>query len=98
MLDFRQFEGFDWDEGNTTKSWTKHRVTDDECEEIFFNEPLLVFYDTEHSQKEDRYYLLGRTDVGRKLMVVFTTRGRLIRVISARDMTSAERRRYHAQA
>jgi hypothetical protein len=34
--------GFDWDDGNIGKNWTKHRVTDWECEEVFFNQPLAV--------------------------------------------------------
>ena len=33
-------EGFDWDEGNIGKNWEKHRVTDWECEEVFFNRAL----------------------------------------------------------
>lgn len=97
MLDLQRFEGFDWDEDNAGKSWVKHRVTSDECEPVFFNEPLLLLYDQGHSD-EERHYVLGRTDAGRKVMVVFTPRGRLIRVISARGMTPAEKRRYHAEA
>ena len=94
MLDLSQFTGFDWDEGNLTKNWLKHDVTTEECEQVFFNTPLLLHFDKKHSQTEDRYYAYGRTDVSRKLLVVFTPRGSLIRVISARDMTEAERRRY----
>ncbi|MBI4600756.1 MAG: BrnT family toxin [Planctomycetes bacterium] len=93
-MDLSQFTGFDWDEGNNTKNWRKHRVTNAECEEIFFNQPLLVFYDKSHSGREDRYYALGTTDMRRLLVVVFTARRDLIRVISARDMTRVERRRY----
>jgi len=35
-------KGFDWDEGNITKTWEKHRVTHIECEEVFFNNPLVA--------------------------------------------------------
>jgi uncharacterized protein len=94
VLDLSRFTGFDWDAGNLTKNWLKHDVTSEECEQVFFNVPLLVYFDRKHSQIEDRYYAYGRTDVGRKLLVVFTPRGSLIRVISARDMTDVERRRY----
>jgi hypothetical protein len=94
MLHLDQFTGFEWDEGNRTKNWTKHRVSHEECEQVFFNEPLLVFFDAEHSEAEDRFYVLGKTDGGRRLFVVCTPRDRLLRVISARDMTRAERRRY----
>jgi uncharacterized DUF497 family protein len=88
--------GFQWDEGNVLKNWVKHRVTAAECEQIFFNRPLVVAEDVEHSQAEGRYYALGETDAGRLLMVVFTVRRNLIRVISARAMTKKERKEYEA--
>ena len=87
-------EGFDWDEGNIGKNWTKHRVTDWECEEVFFNQPLALASDLGHSQRENRYYALGQTDRGRRLSVSFTVRDRLIRPISARDMNVREQRIY----
>ena len=90
----RDCTGFQWDAGNATKNWEKHLVSQSECEQIFFNQPLIVKRDREHSQVEPRYYCLGRTDTNRLLFVVFTVREHLIRVISARDMTEFERRRY----
>lgn len=86
--------GFEWDKGNIEKNWLKHRVSPTECEQIFFNEPLLVVEDLNHSQRERRYYALGRTDTGRLLFVAFTVRNKLIRIISARDMTLRERKKY----
>jgi uncharacterized DUF497 family protein len=94
LLTLGQFTGFDWNEGNRGKNWEKHGVTDSECEQVFFNQPLLVFADTEHSEDEQRYYVLGRTDRGRRLFVVFTPRADRIRVISAREMTKRERALY----
>ena len=86
--------GFDWDRGNLDKNWTLHGVPFWECEQVFFNEPLLVVEDVSHSGAERRYYTLGRTDAGRRLFVVFTIRRNLVRVISARDMSRRERKRY----
>ena len=94
MLTLEQFTGFDWDTGNQGKNWEKHGVTDSECEQVFFNQPLFVYADTEHSEEEQRYYVLGRTDRRRRLFVVFTPRGDKIRVISAREMTKSERAFY----
>jgi uncharacterized DUF497 family protein len=94
VLTLEQFTGFDWDTGNQGKNWEKHGVTDSECEQVFFNQPLFVFADTEHSEEEQRYYVLGRTDRRRRLFVVFTPRGDRIRVISAREMTKRERAFY----
>lgn len=86
--------GFEWDRGNATKNWDKHDVSQGECEQAFFNRPLLVKHDAGHSLAESRLYALGRTDENRFLFVAFTMRNDLIRVISARNMTPAERRRY----
>lgn len=86
-----QYAGFQWDPANETKNWVSHQVSCVECEEIFFNEPILLLEDSKHSQQEARCYALGKTDNHRKLLVVFTIRNNLIRVISARDMSKKER-------
>lgn len=86
--------GFDWNDENLEKNWYSHDVTTGECEEVFFNVPLVVVLDEKHSTKEKRYYVLGRTDRNRWLFVAFTMRGSLIRVISARDMNQKESRKY----
>ena len=86
--------GFEWDDGNAEKNWTLHGVSRGEAEEVFFNRPILVAPDAKHSQKEKRYAALGKTNGGRGLTIVFTIRGSLVRVISARDMSRRERRIY----
>ncbi len=86
--------GFEWDEGNITKNWDKHDVSIVECEQIFFNKPLIVKRDKKHSNFENRYYVLGRTNMDRLLFAVFTVRENKIRIISARDMTDSEIERY----
>ena len=86
--------GFDWNESNATKNWLKHKVTPSECEQVFFNQPLVVQGDLKHSENEERYYVLGQTDIKRTLFIAFTVRNKLIRVISARDMSRQERRVY----
>ena len=86
--------GFHWDAGNASKNWDLHQVSQAECEQVFFNRPFLVVPDEGHSQGERRYADLGQTTAGRRLAVIFTTRGSLMRVISARDMSRRERRVY----
>jgi len=86
--------GFEWDEGNFIKNWGKHGVSYLECEQLFFNQPLITQRDEKHSMNETRYYALGQTDAHRKLFIVFTIRNNLIRVISARDMNRKERKEY----
>ena len=87
-------EGFEWDDGNSNKNWHLHRVTDGECEEIFFNLPLIVMLDKLRKSKEQRYYALGRTDTDRHIYVAFTIRAKMLRVVSARDMTRSEEIKY----
>ena len=88
------YEGFQWDIGNIDKNLIKHNVSNTECEEVFFNKPLIIKLDENHLQEEARYYILGKTNEDRKLFLVFTTRNSLIRVISARDMNKKERTVY----
>jgi hypothetical protein len=88
------WSGFEWDEGNLLKNWEKHGVSPGECEQVFFNRPLIAGYDEKHSQREDRFFALGHTDSGRLLFIVFTIRNDLIRVISARNMSRKERKVY----
>ena len=90
----RRCTGFEWDEGNSGKNWKRHRVSDGECEQVFFNAPLIAIADVEHSQDEERILVLGKTDSGRKLFVVCAVRGDRIRMISAREMTKREREAY----
>lgn len=84
-------DGFEWDKYNSEKIWSKHQVAPMECEQIFFNVPLVAGQDERHPEKEARFYSLGRTDAGRALFAVFTVRAGKIRVISARDMNRKER-------
>jgi len=89
-------EGFQWDGGNSDKIWRRHQVTPAECEEVFFNHPLVIGEDERHSTTEERLYALGQTDAARLLFVVLTIRGSLVRVISARDMSREERKVYQS--
>jgi uncharacterized DUF497 family protein len=98
VFDFDSLVGFDWDEGNKQKNWEKHQVDYRECEEVFFNKPLLIGDDTNHSSQEQRYYALGRTDIGRTLFLVFAVRNNKVRIISARDQSRKERKIYERQA
>jgi uncharacterized DUF497 family protein len=93
MIDWMRITGFNWDDGNSRKSVEKHDVSQSEAEQVFFNQPLPVLADEEHSQQEVRYHALGRTNNTRLLHITFTLRvtGSLIRVISARDMHRKER-------
>jgi uncharacterized protein len=92
---FEQFSGFQWDNGNSDKNLVKHNVKNWECEQVFFNRPLLVLDDPKHSVSEKRWAAFGKTDTDRFLVIIFTERNNLIRIISARDMNKKERKFYY---
>ena len=93
-LDVGDCVGFDWDDGNILKNEKKHNLHWQTIEELFFNEPLLVVEDSQHSKDECRCNALGYVDSGLKLFVSFTKRDNKIRVISARPMNKKEKNFY----
>ena len=72
----------------------KHNVENWESEQLFFNEPLIILDDPQHSTSEQRWAAFGKTDTNRYLVVVFTRRSSLLRIISARRMNKKERMFY----
>ena len=92
-LDAKSLTGFDWDDANVYKNENKHGLNY-KLEEVFFNEPLLIVEDFSHSYEECLCVAFGRDNNNNKIMVVFTARDGLIRVISARAMTKKEKKFY----
>ena len=77
------------------KLTVKHRVTQEEVEEVFFNRPRYRFVESGHRPGEDVYSASGQTDAGRYLIVFFIHKpGNTALILSARDMDRKERRRY----
>ncbi len=81
---------FIWDKGNIDKNWEKHKVANRKCEEIFYDRKKKISKDALHSEKENRFILLGKTKRNRLLYLVFTIRSKKIRVISVRDINKKE--------
>ncbi|MCG9890496.1 MAG: BrnT family toxin [Thermosynechococcaceae cyanobacterium MS004] len=85
---------FEWDESKAASNLSKHGVTFEEAETVF-KDPLYVdFYDLDHSLDEERYLILGESNQGRLLIVAYTERENLIRLISARKVTKSEKEAY----
>jgi len=85
---------FEWDKNKATRNLSKHGVSFEEAETVF-EDPLYVdFYDPDHSEEEDRYLIVGESHQGRSLIVSYTERGNIIRLISAREATRTEREVY----
>jgi uncharacterized DUF497 family protein len=87
-------EGFEWARGNTAKNVLGHGVSPAEPEEVFFVAPIVLLEDERHSAVERRYLVFGPTAGGRLLTAAFTLRQYRIRIVSVRDMSRQERRRY----
>jgi uncharacterized protein len=94
QISFSDFTGFDWDAGNSDKNRISHAVECYECEQVFFNKPIVVLPDKKHSGLEKRLSAFGTSDEGRHLTVIFTIRRSYIRIISARDMNKREKEFY----
>jgi len=85
---------FEWDPGKAARNVTKHDVTFEEAATVFGDPLSVTVQDPDHSSEEDRYIIVGSSFRFRLLMVSFAERGERIRIISARELTRAERAQY----
>ena len=91
---------FTWDQKKNEANRKKHGVSFEEAKTCFKDEFAKVFFDAEHSSKEDRSILIGLSGILRTLVVVFTERQGIDaehivnRIISARKATKKENRYY----
>jgi uncharacterized DUF497 family protein len=87
--------GLVWLEDIVGKLLQKHQVQQQEVKELLSNLPRFFFVEKGHRRGENVYAALGQTDAGRYLIVFFvrTKDGRAL-ILSARDMTDAERKRH----
>lgn len=83
---------FEWDEANEEKLLVRHNVSALEAEQCFANRHTI------RKGENDAYLLLGVTDAGRMLFLVYQQKaGGVVRVYSGREMTQKERRAYRRQ-
>jgi uncharacterized DUF497 family protein len=89
---------FEWDAHKARVNESKHRVSFAEAKTLFNDPFLLTFQDEYHSENEERYISIGRSRRDRILLVVHaeheTDTEIVIRIISCRRATLAERRAY----
>jgi len=78
---------FDWDESKTIYNSKKHGVTFSEATDVFGNELSFFVADPDHAYGEERFLLFGQSEREQHLVVFFTERAEIIRIISARHMT-----------
>jgi uncharacterized DUF497 family protein len=85
---------FKWDPRKARTNLRKHGVSFTEAGTIFGDDLAITVSDPDHSDNEDRYITIGWSDRRRLLIVSHTDRGDRIRIISARELTKAERKEY----
>jgi hypothetical protein len=87
---------FAWDEAKAAENRRKHGVAFEEASTVFADENARLKHDPDHSQKEDRFVLLGFSAKLRLLLVCHAYRenDEVIRIISARKATPTERKQY----
>lgn len=87
---------FEWDEQKNRENQTKHRVSFEEAQTVFFDENAIRYYDPDHSEDEDRFIMLGMGFNLRVLIVCHCYRenDQIIRIISARKADRKEQSEY----
>ena len=86
---------FEWDERKAVANLSKHKVSFEEAQSVFYDPLACIFDDEWHSTDEPREIIVGHSSANRLLLVCFAERDPgLIRIISARCTTKRERRDY----
>lgn len=90
-----KINGVLWLEDILEKLFRKHKVNTQEVIEVLNNRPLFIFVEKGHRKGEDVYAAFGQTQVDRYLIVYFVLKkSNQALILSARDMTKSERRKY----
>ena len=83
---------FEWDPEKAESNFRNHGVTFDDAKTVFADERARLIDDPEHSDREDRFILLGLSSSLRLLVVCHCYRARhgVVRIISARKALESE--------
>jgi uncharacterized protein len=87
---------FEWDKTKAAQNLKKHGVSFDEAKTVFFDDFAVQFFDSDHSDQEDRFILLGLSSFSKVLVVCHCVRDpeSVVRIISARKATKTEKKFY----
>ena len=84
---------FEWDDRKAAQNIAKHGVPFEYAVRVFLDPHRLESEDTRRDYSEERRLTLGKIE-GRLFAVAYTTRGKVIRLISARKANEREQRQY----
>lgn len=85
---------FEWDRRKAAANLAKHVVTFEEAMTVFPDLLARIFDDPDHSHGEAREIIIGHSNKQHLLVVCFTERSGVVRIISARRATPSERKDY----
>lgn len=85
---------FEWDSVKAKTNKEKHKVAFEEAATVFGDENSLTIDDIAHSENEKREITIGKSIYDQILVVVYTVRGKNIRIISARKANKKEKIQY----
>jgi len=89
--------GFEWDDAKAQSNLRKHGVSFDEATTVFSEWGAPINGDVEHSTDEDRFIIIGMSERDRLLIVAFTYRTEVVRIISARRANRREQQIYEQE-
>ena len=90
---------FEWDKAKAKPNLRKHGVSFEEAQSVFYDDLAVQFYD-ESPDDEERFILLGMSNLSRILIIVHCERGdinEVLRIISARKATKIEQQHYRGE-
>lgn len=87
---------FEWDESKAHRNLRDHKMSFEEAQSVFYDDFARQFFDEENSESEDRFLLLGVSNLSRVLLVCHCEieGNNIVRIISARKATAKEKRLY----
>jgi uncharacterized protein len=91
------YDGFEWDPAKAATNLKKHGVSFEEASTVFDDPLSITIDDDEHSDEEQRFVTMGRSDAGRLVVVCHCDRKQRIRIINARPAERYEQRQYEEE-
>lgn len=90
---------FEWDENKNRINQRKHGISFEDVKSVFMDEYAILFDDPDHSESEDRFLIIGMSNVKGVCIVSHCYRNAVetIRIISARKATRTEQSFYDEQ-
>jgi uncharacterized DUF497 family protein len=97
FLVYTKIMKFEWDANKQNRNRQKHKVSFEEAATVWTDPLALIASDPEHSLEEEREWIIGESYNNRLLVVVYTMRNNVVRIISARPTTKWEHQQYEGE-